>query len=254
MITLGAFNDINGIRHGFFTREGGVSEGIYASLNCGFVSKDDPQSVEHNREICGRFLDQPESQILSLKQCHSAKVIDVQQAWTTKDAPEADAMVTHSRNLVLGIMTADCVPVLLVDEKAGVIGAAHAGWKGALRGVVEATIEAMTAKGAKPERILAGLGPCIHQRSYEVDVDFRKLFTDENPDYAVFFTETHQPNYFLFDMPGFVREKLMASGVELIQTCPHDTYAEADRFFSYRRACHASEQDYGRQLSAIVLT
>ncbi len=253
MITLGALNDLNGIRHGFFTRENGVSTGLYASLNCGYGSGDDPAAVTENRARAMRRLDLAPERLTTLYQVHSPTVVVVDQPHLPHQAPEADAMVTVQPNLALGILTADCTPVLLADPKAGVIGAAHAGWKGAKAGVIAATVNAMTALGARPQRIVAAIGPCIAQRSYEVGPDFPGHFTAERPDDTDFFAPSRRSGHFLFDLPGLVTRRLGECGVEALQRCPNDTRAEESRFFSYRRATLQGEACYGRGLSVIVL-
>jgi YfiH family protein len=253
VITLGALNDLNGIRHGFFTRADGVSTGLYASLNCGYGSGDDPAAVTENRARAMRRLDLAPEQLVTLYQVHSPTVAVVDRPWRHDQAPEADAMVTVRPNLALGILTADCTPVLLADARAGVIGAAHAGWKGALAGVIAATVRAMTDLGARPGRMVAAIGPCIAQRSYEVGPDFPARFIAERPDNADFFAPSRRPDHFMFDLAGLVERRIGDCGVELLQRCPNDTLAEENRFFSYRRATLRGETSYGRGLSVIVL-
>lgn len=253
MITLGALNDIGGLRHGFFTRTGGVSTGIYASLNCGFGSGDHPAAVASNRALAMARLDRPAAALVTVRQVHSADVVMAHDLFPHDQAPEADALVTGKPGLVLGILTADCVPVLFADPKARVIGAAHAGWKGAKGGVIEATVDAMAKLGAKPSRIVAAIGPCIAQRSYEVGPDFPAPFLAEDPANADLFAPSRRGGHFMFDLSGYVARRLGRAGVDLIQRCPNDTAAEEDRFFSYRRATLRGEKDYGRALSAIVL-
>lgn len=253
MITLGAINDLNGIRHGFFTREGGVSEGIYGSLNCGFGSGDEPAKVAENRARAAGRLNVEANRLVTLYQVHSPTVVVVDQPWKHGEAPEADAMVTRQPGVALGILTADCAPVLLADETAGVIGAAHAGWKGARGGVLAATVSAMVKLGAKPSRMVAAIGPCIAQRSYEVGPEFPDAFLADTPSNADFFAPSRKAGHFMFDLPGLVERRLVEAGLSLIQRCPNDTRAEEDRFFSYRRATLRGEPSYGRGLSVIVL-
>ncbi len=253
MITLDALNDLNGIRHGFFTRADGVSTGLYASLNCGYGSGDDPAAVTENRARAMRKLDLAPERLTTLYQIHSPTVAVVDRPWRHNQAPEADAMVTARPEVALGILTADCTPVLLADATAGVIGAAHAGWKGARAGVIAATVQAMADLGAQPQRIVAAIGPCITQQSYEVGPDFPAQFTAERPDDAAFFTASNRPGHFLFDLPGLVEHRLSACGVDRFQRCLNDTLAEETRFFSYRRATLRGEPSYGRGLSVIVL-
>jgi polyphenol oxidase len=253
MITLGTLTDAAGIRHGFFTREGGVSEGIYGSLNCGFGSGDEAERVAENRRraMAGFALDP--DRLVTCHQVHSPEVVVVEEPWPRQANPRADAMVTERRGVALGILTADCTPVLLADAEAGVIGAAHAGWRGALGGVVEATIAAMQRLGAAAARIRAAVGPCIAQRSYEVGPEFPALFLSEDPGNADLFAPARREGHFLFDLPSYVERRLRRAGIILIQRAPGDTVAEESRFFSYRRSCLKGEKDYGRGLSAIAL-
>ncbi len=253
MITLGSLDAIGAVRHAFFTREGGVSGGIYASRNCGFGSADSAANVTRNRDRCLAELDAGATALVTACQTHSADVATVAVPWPPDAAPAADALVTRRPGLALGILTADCAPVLLADAAAGVIGAAHAGWKGALGGVLEATIAAMTALGAAPERITAGIGPCIGARSYEVDAGFRDRFLADSAGNHAFFVAAPRPGHVLFDLAGYVAQRLGAAGIGRVEAAPHDTCAEEALFFSYRRATHRGEPDYGRCLSAIAL-
>ena len=254
MITLSALNEINRIRHGFFTREGGVSLGIYASLNCGAGSADAPAAVVENRRRAMAMLDLPEQALVGVHQAHTAQVVTVDAPWPAGERPPvADGLVTTRPGLALGILTADCAPVLLADRRQGVIGAAHAGWKGALGGVLDNTIAAMVALGATPASIVAALGPCIGQRSYEVGADFPLPFLAEVADNADFFAPGQRSGHYLFDLPGYVSRKLARLGVQDVTRVPADTCRDHRRFFSYRRATLAGEPDYGRQLSVIVL-
>lgn len=253
MITLGALNDITGLRHGFFTRAGGVSTGLYASLNCGYGSKDAPAAVTENRARAMARLDLTADRLATLYQVHSPRAVVVEEPWAWNQAPEADALVTGRPGIALGILTADCAPVLFADPRKRIIGAAHAGWKGAKGGVLEATVQAMVELGAKPARIIAAIGPCIAQRSYEVGPDFPSPFLEEDRANGDFFAPARRPGHFMFDLPGYIARRLGACGVDLIQRCPNDTVAEEDRFFSYRRATLRGEPDYGRGLSAIAL-
>jgi YfiH family protein len=184
---------------------------------------------------------------------HSPDVVEVKKVWAREDSPEADAMVTRERGLALGILTADCVPVLFAEPKAGVVGAAHAGWKGALGGVLEATVAAIKALGGDPRNIVAGIGPAITQRSYEVGPEFPAPFLAQDARNSDFFCPGARAGHFHFDLKGYVARRLAAAGLSTIQTLPCDTCAEDERFFSYRRACHRKEKDYGRGLSAIYL-
>ena len=240
---------LRGVTHGFFTREGGISGGIYASLNGGPGSGDDPAAVAENRARIARWMGA--TAVLSLHQVHGAEVVRVTGPWQG-DRPQADAMVTDRPGLGLAVLTADCAPVLLADAEAGVIGAAHAGWKGALGGALEAVVEAMEAIGAERDRISAVIGPAISQRAYEVGPEFVERFLDEDQANAGHFAGG-QGDRAMFDLPGFCLARLRAAGVGVAESTGHCTYTDERRFFSYRRACHAGEQDYGRLVSAIVL-
>ncbi len=238
--------------HAFFSRAGGVSTGLYRGLNCGPGSSDAPEAVVENRRIAAKHLSgNPDTPLLSCYQVHGREVVVALKDWGN-DRPKADAMVTNQPGLILGILTADCTPVLFEDAEAGVIAAAHAGWKGALMGVTDATVRAMEALGAKRERIKAAVGPTIHQASYEVDLDFRDRFTREQLDFDRFFLPGKDPWHVQFDLPGFVKYRLETDDVESVWMAGLDTYISEDHF-SYRRTTHKGEPDYGRQLSAIML-
>jgi len=254
-IRLDALAELPGVRHAFLTRAGGVSEGIYASLNCGYGSKDEPERVTENRARAVARAEMPPGSLVTAYQVHSARVARVEKPWPREAAPQVDAMVTDRPGIALGILTADCAPVLLADAEAGVIGAAHAGWRGAVGGVLAAVVEAMVALGARPARIRAGIGPCIAQDSYEVGPEFPAPFLAEDPGNAAFFRPSpgREDGRFLFDLPGYVTARLRALGLGAVERTPHDTCAEADRFFSYRRATLRGEPDYGRGLSVIGL-
>lgn len=252
MITLKAL-DIGAVRHAFFTRTGGVSEGIFASLNCGFGSSDDPARVAENRDRAMASLGASPERLVTCHQVHSAEVVTVESAWRRDDHPRADAMVTRQRGIALGILTADCAPVLFADAQAGVIGAAHAGWRGAVSGVLEATVAAMRTLGAAPERIAAGIGPCIGRRSYEVGPEFPAPFLAKDAKSAAFFEAAPRAGHFLFDLAGYVEARLQRLGLAAIERCGGDTAADGDRFFSYRRSRLQNEPDYGRELSSICL-
>lgn len=245
--------DAHGIRHGFFTREGGVSEDHYASLNCSPYSHDDPDLVIENRGIAANALGMNGDQLCTTKQEHGSTVVFVTRAWRSGQAPAADGMVTNRQGLMLGILTADCVPVLLADPAAGVIGAAHAGWRGLASGVVAEVLRAMIEIGASPSRIRAVIGPAIEQRSYEVGSELRDRFLESEPDDYKFFAPGVDDESFYFDLKGCAAERLVACGVEEIELIGVDTYDAEDRFYSFRRATHRGEPDYGRQLSAILL-
>jgi polyphenol oxidase len=253
VISLAALNDAASIRHAFFTREGGVSAGLFGSLNCGFGSGDAPEKVAENRARAMAALDLAPDRLVTCHQVHSPDVVTVAAPWRREDNPRADALVTNCRGIALGILTADCVPVLFADADAGVIGAAHAGWKGALGGVVAATVAAMARLGAAPGRMRAAIGPCIAQRSYEVGPEFPAPFLAEDSGNGDFFAPARRAGHFMFDIAGYVERRLIAAGVGAIQRAPCDTVAEETRFFSYRRACLKGEKDFGNGLSAIVL-
>ena len=240
-------------RHGFFTREGGVSEGIYAGLNCGPGSNDVPENVAENRARVSRALGLSGVPLVSAYQIHSSDVIRVAGPWDQTQAPQGDALVTDRPGVVLGILTADCGPVLFADPGAGVIGAAHAGWKGAVGGVLENTVLEMEALGAKCASIAAVLGPCIHQASYEVGGELRDAVLADSPWAENLFIASPRADHFQFDLPDYIRGRLNALGLGHVGQVDADTYANEDLFFSYRRTTHAGEPDYGRQVSAIAL-
>ena len=237
------------VRHGFFTREGGVSEGIFASLNCGYGSGDETARVAENRGRVAAALGVAPAGLVTAYQVHGTQVSVVADPWAREAAPKADAMATRTPGVALGILTADCAAVLLADPDARVIGAAHAGWRGALNGVVDSAIAAMERLGAVRERIAAAVGPCIGQESYEVDEAFRARFLDDDPQNDRFFAAAGGRPH--FDLPGYVRHRLLAAGIGEVETLHLDTYAEPERFYSYRRAVHRGEPDYGRQISLI---
>lgn len=242
-----------GIRHGFFSRRGGVSGGLYASLNCGFGSRDRADDVAENRSRVAHALGVDRLALNTVHQVHSADVAPVAAAWEPAAAPRADAMVSRTPGIAIGVLTADCGPVLFADPEAGVIGAAHAGWRGALNGVVEATLAAMCDMGAAIERIRAAVGPCIAQESYEVGPEFRAEFLAADDANDGFFVASDRPTHFRFDLPGYVAHRLAGAGIAAIERLDIDTYAETEHCFSYRRATHAGEDDYGRAISAIAL-
>ena len=239
------------LAHGFFGRRGGVSTGEVAGLNVGYGSKDDRESIAENRRRAVAAL-LPGAALVTVHQVHSAEVVYAAEPWPQEERPHADAMVTDRRGLLLGILTADCAPVLFADAQGGVIGAAHAGWRGALAGVTDAAIAAMEGLGARRERISATVGPCIAQQSYEVDDGFRIRLVEADGANARFFTTgvSGKPH---FDLPAYVVHRLLAAGIEQVEALHLDTYADPGRFYSYRRATHRGEADYGRQLSAIAL-
>lgn len=240
-----------GIAHGFFGREGGASSGLYASLNCGPGSRDEAAAVTENRRRVADAL-APGATLISLSQIHSPIVHTLESA--SAERPEGDAMVTATPNLGLGILTADCAPVLLADGKARVIGAAHAGWKGALGGVLEATLDAMEKLGADRKRIAAAIGPCISQTNYEVSWDFRDRFLELGLRQRKFFVPSDKEGHYRFDLEDYAAQRLSAAGVGSVEKLGVCTYPAENGFFSFRRTTHAGEPDYGRQVSAILLS
>jgi YfiH family protein len=248
ILTSPLLSRLKGVRHGFFTREGGVSTGLYASLNAGRGSKDDPEAVIENRRRVAAHFGAPAEALLTAYQIHSATALSADGAWG--DArPQGDAVVTSTPGLICSALAADCAPILLADAEAGVVAAAHSGWKGA----AEATVAAMVAKGAVASRIVAAVGPCIGPLSYEVGEDFLDAFMAKAPEAAAFFRPGAAPDKRLFDLPGFVLDRLARAGVTQVEWIGGDTFADEALFFSNRRAFHRSEGDYGRLISGIVL-
>lgn len=238
------------IRHGFFTRKGGASSGIFAGLNCGTGSTDQTEAVAINRARVAMAMEIGPRALTGVHQVHSAEVVTVTEP--LNDRPRADAMVTKTPGLALSVLTADCQPVLFADREAGVIGAAHAGWRGALDGVLEAVLDAMEALGARRKSIAAVIGPTISQRAYEVGPEFLDSFLAEDPENARFFA-SGQGDRLMFDLPGFGLHRLRNAGVGKASWTGHCTYSDPERFYSYRRATHAKEADYGRLIAAIRL-
>jgi YfiH family protein len=240
------------LKHAFFTRIGGVSEGLYATLNGGLGSSDDPAHVRENRRRMAADLDLGPDTLLSVHQVHSADAAIVTGPWTG-DRPKADGMATSSPGIALAITTADCGPVLFADPHVNVIGAAHAGWRGALTGVLEATIVAMESLGARRDKIVAVLGPTISQSAYEVGADFRSRFLEVDSTHEAFFAPAEREGHAMFDLPGFIGMRLEAAGIGEFANLGLCTYADESQFYSYRRATHRGEPDYGRLISAITL-
>jgi hypothetical protein len=242
------------VAHGFFGRRGGVSTGIFASLNCGPGSGDFREHVIANRSrALSALSDAPEARLLTAYQIHSANAVVVAEPWNIGEGPRADAMATNRPGLALGILTADCAPVLLADPEAGVIGAAHAGWKGAHGGVIDSVLVAMEQLGADRARIAAAIGPCISQANYQVGPEFLAAFRDADPHNLKYFTEDKQSDRWHFDLPGYVAARLVSAGIGKVEAVAPCTYASEEDFFSFRRATHRGEPDYGRQLSAVLL-
>jgi purine-nucleoside/S-methyl-5'-thioadenosine phosphorylase / adenosine deaminase len=243
---------VPGLRHAFFTREGGVSDGIYAGLNGGLGSNDVPANVQENRRRMAAQLGVAPENFLSLHQIHSPDVVVATAPWGGPVRPKADAIVTRVPKLAIGVTTADCGPVLFVDPLHRVIGAAHAGWKGALTGVLESTLAAMETLGAERGQTIAAIGPMIRQPSYEVGAEFVERFLDSDAGHAMFFLPSPREGHAMFDLAGFIRMRLEKAGVLIVDDLGLDTYAD-ERFFSYRRSVHRQEPDYGRHVHAIVL-
>jgi YfiH family protein len=234
-------------RHGFFTRRGGVSEGPYASLNCSLSGQDRRDAVLENRARAASSLGAEPALLIGLTQVHGAAVVRAEAAWPAGSGPAADAMVTDRPGLALGIVTADCAPVLFVDPEAQVVGAAHAGWRGAVAGVLEATVAGMTALGARPERIIAAIGPCIGQASYEVAADLHAAVADPR------FFAPGRPGRWQFDLGGYCAARLRAAGIGAVEQVCADTAAEPDRYFSHRRRTLAGGGPIGHQISVVTL-
>jgi YfiH family protein len=253
MIQARTLADLDGVQHRFFTRQGGVSEGLYSSLNCGYGSGDLPDNVRENRRRAAAHFALGETDLLTVHQIHSTDVLVVgAERWTSPGAPRADALVTDRPGVALGVMAADCAPVLFADSEAQVIGAAHAGWKGALGGVVDTTIAAMEKLGARRERVRAAIGPCIGAASYEVGPEFPAPFLAQDQANATFFRPAKRAGHFMFDLAGYLLQRLALAGVTASAT-GHDTLAATDDFFSYRRNTLRGVRDYGRGLSAVTL-
>lgn len=242
-----------GIRHAFFTREGGVSSGVYASLNGGIGSNDDPAAVRENRRRMAEHLGVVPEAFLSLYQIHSAIALTVDTPWPQAERPQADAMVTVKPGIALGVGAADCGPILFADPVVGVVGAAHSGWKGAIGGVLESTIEAMERLGAQRKRMIVALGPMLSQENYEVGPEFQAQFLAERAENARFFRAGMRENHPHFDLPGYISARLERAGIGEIDKLDLCTYADPQRFFSYRRKTHLNEPDYGRLIAAIRL-
>jgi polyphenol oxidase len=253
MLQATAFVGLKGIRHGFFTRSGGVSQGLYATLNGGVGSKDKPESVTENRKRMAEALGVKPDHLLSAYQIHSPDVVTVDKPWPHDQRPKADAMVTKTPGVALGISTADCGPVLFADSQARVIGAAHAGWRGALTGVLEATIAAMEKLGADRQSMAVALGPMIRQPNYEVGPEFVGRFREADEDNMKFFAPSQRNDHAMFDLAGYAAMRLKRAGITTVEDLNLCTYAEPERFFSYRRMTKLGEADYGRHINAISL-
>jgi YfiH family protein len=253
MLQARSLTALANIRHGFFTREGGVSAGVYTSLNGGPGSADTPGNVAENRARIAAALGVTPECLITAYQVHSPDVVIVKHPWTADRRPRADAIVTRTPRIAIGVTTADCGPLLLADQTAGVIGAAHAGWRGALSGVAEATIEAMERCGADRRRITAALGPMIRQANYEVGPELVAKFTADSPENERFFRRSPRQGHAFFDLAGYLIVRLAAAGIGPMEDLGCCTYADDARFFSYRRSIHMGQTDYGRHINAIAL-
>jgi len=253
MLQAATLATLQRIRHAFFTRSGGVSEGVYASLNGGVGSRDTPEKVAENRARMAALLGVTSDRLLTAYQIHSPNVVLADEPWTPENRPRADAIVTCVPRLAIGISTADCGPLLFADSAAGVIGAAHAGWRGALTGVIEATIAAMERLGAGRGRLSVALGPTIRQQNYEVGPEFVERFLTADRANAAFFAPSQRPGHAMFDLTGYIAQRVRRAGIARFEDLGLCTYAEPARFFSYRRTTLHGEPDYGRHVNAIVL-
>ena len=244
---------LNGMSHGFFTRGGGHSTGIFSSLNCGLGSGDDPELVKMNRDLVARALRVGDGHVVTAHQVHSADVAEVTSVWPQEGRPKVDGLVSNTKGVAIGVLTADCGPVLFADESAQVIGCCHAGWKGALTGVTDTTVKAMEKLGAKRDNIIAVLGPTISQVAYEVGPEFPKPFLDQSQAHADFFKPSTKEGHSMFDLPAYLRQRMKGLGLKEVHDLALCTYSDEARFYSYRRATHRGETDYGRLISAIAL-
>jgi YfiH family protein len=253
MVRASILQSCDGTRHGFFTRQGGVSSGIYASLNCGPGSGDSPENIQENRSRVAGGLEVEPTQLVTVRQVHSPLAVRAESRWANGGGPDADALVTSEPGLAIGVLTADCAPVLLCEPEARVVGAAHAGWRGALTGIIDAVIAGMEELGARRARIVAAIGPAISKEAYEVGGEFQERFVAGDTESAAFFSvneATQEPH---FDLSGYVADRLFRAGIAGAVDLGLCTYCDESRFFSYRRSQHHGEPDYGRQISAIVL-
>jgi purine-nucleoside/S-methyl-5'-thioadenosine phosphorylase / adenosine deaminase len=253
MLQAALLSKLARIRHGFFTRSGGVSQGVYTSLNGGTGSNDAPDKVAENRARMAAALDVTPDRLLTPYQIHSPAVAVAERPWTHADRPRADAIVTQAPSLAIGVSTADCGPLLFADEQAGVIGAAHAGWRGAFTGVIEATVATMEQLGADRARIAAALGPTIRQPNYEVGPEFVERFMAADAANARYFVASQRPRHAMFDLAGYIAARVQRAGIVKFEDLGLCTFAEPDRFFSYRRTTLRGEPDYGRHINAIAL-
>ena len=253
MLQATSLSKLARVRHAFFTRAGGVSHGVYASLNGGVGSSDTPEHVAENRARMAAALGVAPGRFLTAYQIHSPEVVVADAPWAHESRPRADAIVTRTPRLAIGVSTADCGPVLFADAEAGVVGAAHAGWRGALTGVIEATVAAMEKLGAERARIVAALGPTIRQPNYEVGPEFVARFMAADADNARFFAPSERADHAMFDLAGYIADRAQRAGIETFEDLALCNYAEPERFFSYRRTTKRGEPDYGRHINAIAL-
>jgi polyphenol oxidase len=253
MLQTASLGKLARIRHGFFTRSGGVSQGVYATLNGGVGSSDAPDKVAENRARMAAALGVAPERLLTAYQIHSPDVVVVDRPWTADKRPRADAIVTRTPRLAIGVSTADCGPLLLADAEAGVIGAAHAGWRGALTGVIEAAVAAMEELGAERARVVAALGPTIRQPNYEVGPEFVARFLAADAGNARYFEASPREGHAMFDLAGYIAARVQRAGIGTFEDLALCTFAEPERFFSYRRTTKQSEPDYGRHINAIAL-
>lgn len=253
MVEAQALSGISDIRHGFFDRQGGASKGLFASLNCGLGSGDNRETVLENRAEVASRLNLAQDQLLMVHQHHSPEIITVTDPWDMAEAPKADGMVTNQANIGLGILTADCAPVLFADPSANIIGAAHAGWRGALSGVTDNIIAAMEKLGAKRSAIIAVIGPTISRTAYEVGPEFIQTFLSQDKGHQQFFTPSTRDQHFMFDLPEYLLQRLQRAHIAAASWVDICTYKQENRFFSYRRCTHNQETDYGRQISVITM-
>ncbi len=244
---------VQGISHGFFTRKGGVSSHLYGSLNCGFGSGDEFYNVKQNRDIVSSVLGTLDAPLITPYQHHSADVIVATQDWSPDKAPKGDAIVTNRENLAIGVLTADCAPVLFIEPVKRIVAAAHAGWRGAFAGVLENTVEAMVNLGARKDQIVATIGPALSVANFEVGPEFYQQFIERDAKFERFFTLNETSKKYHFNLVEFAAAKLNKTGIALVESLPHCTYENESLFFSYRRNTHQSLPDYGRQISAIVI-
>jgi hypothetical protein len=252
-ITAASLAELPGIRHGFFTRAGGVSDGIYASLNAGLGSKDDPAKVMENRDRVCRHLGVRAGSLATLYQVHGTTVLVVEKPFPRGEVPRADALVTRTPGVAVGALAADCTPILFADPEAGVVAAAHAGWRGALAGILDQTVRAMEEVGAARARIRAAIGPTINQPAYEVGLEFVDAFTTADPENIRFFRTLKPGARPRFDLPGYIAARLGGLGLATVERQTLCTYENESQFFSFRRATHRGDGDYGRQISAITV-